>query len=199
MGEQLATVWERMLTNYSRASPGRAGEDTCPYVCHCLNALLWRHEKNPAWPCWRLLILVAAVVVFRGAGRWLDREDPLAHADVIFVLGGGMPERAQEAAKVYAQGYAPEVWFSRPDSPSDKLAKLGIRFVGEEEYSRQVLVHEGVPESAIHILAGPVVNTEEELQEAGRELRRNGKTPSFWLPRRNTPGESGRCGKNLWQ
>jgi uncharacterized SAM-binding protein YcdF (DUF218 family) len=123
-----------------------------------------------------LLILVVAVVVFRGAGRWLNREDPLAHADVIFVLGGGVPERAEEAAKVYAQGYAPEVWFSSPDSPADKLAKLGIHYVGEEEYSRQVLLHEGVPESAIHILPGPVVNTEEELQEAGRELRRNGKT-----------------------
>jgi uncharacterized SAM-binding protein YcdF (DUF218 family) len=123
-----------------------------------------------------LLILVVAVYVFRDAGRWLNREDPLAHADVIFVLGGGMPERAQEAAKVYAQGYAPEVWFSRPDSPADKMAKLGIHFVGEEEYSHQVLVREGVPESAIHILAGPVVNTEEELQEARRELRRNGKT-----------------------
>jgi uncharacterized SAM-binding protein YcdF (DUF218 family) len=123
-----------------------------------------------------LIILIAAVFAFRGAGRWLDREDPLSHADVIFVLSGGMPERAQEAAKVFALGYAPEVWFSRPDSPADKLAKLGIQFAGEEEYNRQVLVHEGVPENAIHVLPGPVVNTEEELLEAGRELRRSGKT-----------------------
>ena len=122
-----------------------------------------------------LLILAVALVMFRGAGRWLNREDPLAHADVIFVLGGGMPERAAEAARVYAMGYAPEVWLSRPDSPSDSLAKLGIHFVGEEEYSREILVYEGVPESAIHVLAGPVVNTEQEVQEAGRELRRNGK------------------------
>lgn len=123
-----------------------------------------------------LIILIAAVFAFRGAGRWLDREDPLSHADVIFVLSGGMPERAQEAAKVFALGYAPEVWFSRPDSPADKLAKLGIQFAGEEEYNRQVLVHEGVPENAIHVLPGPVVNTEEELLETGRELRRSGKT-----------------------
>jgi uncharacterized SAM-binding protein YcdF (DUF218 family) len=123
-----------------------------------------------------LIILIAAVFAFRGAGRWLDREDPLAHADVIFVLSGGLPERAQEAAKVFAVGYAPEVWFSRPDSPADKLAKLGIQFAGEEEYNRQILVHEGVPENAIHVLPGPVVNTEEELLEAGRELRRSGKT-----------------------
>ena len=123
-----------------------------------------------------LIVLIAAVFAFRGAGRWLNREDPLSHADVIFVLSGGLPERAQEAAKVFALGYAPEVWFSRPDSPADKLAKLGIQFAGEEEYNRQILVHEGVPENAIHVLPGPVVNTEEELLEAGRELRRGRKT-----------------------
>lgn len=122
------------------------------------------------------LILLGALAVFREAGRWLNREDPLSHADVIFILGGGMPQRAEEAGRVFAAGYAPEVWFSRLESPADDLAKLGIRYVGEDEYNRQILIHEGVPENAIHVLPGPVVNTEEELQEAGRELRRAGKT-----------------------
>lgn len=128
-----------------------------------------------------LIILIGGVIVFRGAGRWLNREDPLAHADVIFVLGGGMPQRAAEAGKVYAQGYAPEVWLSRPDSPTDELAKLGIHFLGEEEYNRQILIHAGVPENAIHTLSGPVVNTEQELQEAVRELRRGGKTSVIFV------------------
>jgi uncharacterized SAM-binding protein YcdF (DUF218 family) len=123
-----------------------------------------------------VLILVAAVAAFRGVGRWLDREDPLSHADVIFVLSGAMPQRALEGGKVFAMGYAPEVWLSRPDSPVDELAKLGIHFAGEEDYNRQILIHEGVPETAIHVLPVPVVNTEEELQEVGREMRRNGKT-----------------------
>jgi uncharacterized SAM-binding protein YcdF (DUF218 family) len=123
-----------------------------------------------------VLILVAAVAAFRGVGRWLDREDPLSHADVIFVLSGAMPQRALEGGKVFAMGYAPEVWLSRPDSPVDELAKLGIHFAGEEDYNRQILIHEGVPETAIHVLPVPVVNTEEELQEVGQEMRRNGKT-----------------------
>jgi uncharacterized SAM-binding protein YcdF (DUF218 family) len=123
-----------------------------------------------------LIILIAGLVMFRGAGRWLNREDPLAHADVIFVLGGGMPQRAAEAGRVYAGGYAPEVWLSQPDNPAAELAKLGIRFVGEDEYNRQLLTHAGVPENAIHVLPGSVVNTEQELQEAARELRRAGKT-----------------------
>lgn len=128
-----------------------------------------------------LIILIAGLVMFRGAGRWLNREDPLAHADVIFVLGGGMPQRAAEAGKVYANGYAPEVWLSRPDNPAPELAKLGIRFVGEEEYNRQILIHAGVPESAIHILPGPVVNTEQELEEAAGELRREAKTSVIFV------------------
>jgi uncharacterized SAM-binding protein YcdF (DUF218 family) len=122
-----------------------------------------------------VLLVVAAAVVFRGAGRWLDREDPLSHADVIFVVGGAMPQRALEGAKVFGMGYAPEVWLSRPDNPSDDLAKLGIHFVGEEDYNRQILIHQGVPEAAIHILPEPVVNTEEELQEVGREMRQERK------------------------
>jgi uncharacterized SAM-binding protein YcdF (DUF218 family) len=123
-----------------------------------------------------VLILVAVVVAFRGAGRWLEREDPLAHADVIFVLSGAMPQRAVEGAKVFAMGYAPEVWLSRPESPADELAELGIHFAGEEDYNRQILIHEGVPEAAIHLLPEPVANTEKELQEVGREMRSRGKT-----------------------
>ncbi len=142
-----------------------------------------------------LIILIAGLVVFRGAGRWLNREDPLTHADVIFVLGGGMPQRAAEAGEVYASGYAPEVWLSRPDNPSAELAKLGIRFVGEEEYNHQILIHAGVPENAIHILPGPVVNTEQELQEAAGELRREGKTSVIFV----TSPQHTRRVWTLWQ
>src|ERR1700736_1166231 len=123
-----------------------------------------------------LVLLILAVVGVRGAGRWLEREDPLSHADVIFVLSGALPQRAVEGGKVFAMGYAPEVWLSRPDGPADELAKLGIHFSNEEDYNRQVLIHQGVPGTAIHILPGPVVNTEEELQEVGSEMRRDGKT-----------------------
>jgi uncharacterized SAM-binding protein YcdF (DUF218 family) len=122
-----------------------------------------------------LLILLAAIVVFRGTGRWLEREDPLAHADVIFVLSGGLPQRVVEASKIYAMGYAPEVWLSRPYGPTDELAKLGVQFYSEKDYNREILIHQGVPEAAIHILPLPVVNTEEELQEVGNEMRRNRK------------------------
>ena len=122
-----------------------------------------------------LLIFFAVLVGFRGAGRWLKREDPLATADVILVLSGGMPRRAEEAAKVFAMGYAPEVWVTRPESPSSELEQLGIRFVGEEKYTREILIHEGISESAVHILPDLVVDTEQEVEEVAREMQRTGK------------------------
>jgi uncharacterized SAM-binding protein YcdF (DUF218 family) len=123
-----------------------------------------------------VLVLVIALAGFRHAGRWLMLDDPLSRADVIFVLSGGMPYRAEEAGKVFGVGYAPELWLSRPNSPVNEMARLGVRFVGEEDYNREILIHEGVPETAVHILPGPVINTEQEVQEASREMRRTGKT-----------------------
>jgi uncharacterized SAM-binding protein YcdF (DUF218 family) len=128
-----------------------------------------------------LVILIAGIAVFRGAGRWLNREDLLAHADVIFVLGGGMPQRAAEAGRIYAGGFSPEVWLSQPGNAAAELGRLGIHFVGEEDYNRQILMRAGVPENVIHVLPGPVINTEQELQEAARELRRTGKTSVIFV------------------
>jgi len=123
-----------------------------------------------------LLLLAGSVIAFRQAGRWLVREDPLSRADLIVVLSGAIPYRAEGAAKVFRLGYAPEVWVSRPESPAEELQELGIHFVGEEEYNHQILIQEGVPESAVHIFPETVANTEQEVEEIAREMRRTGKT-----------------------
>jgi uncharacterized SAM-binding protein YcdF (DUF218 family) len=65
---------------------------------------------------------------------------------------------------------------SRPVNPAAELQKFGIEFVGEEEYGRQVLVRQGVPESSVHIFPDPIVNTEQEVKEIAREMRKAGKT-----------------------
>jgi uncharacterized SAM-binding protein YcdF (DUF218 family) len=116
-------------------------------------------------------VVLAGVLGFRGLGRWLVREDPVGKADAIVVLSGGMPYRAEEAAEIYGTGYAPEVWVTRPASPADQLARLGISFIGEEQYDREILVHKGVQPAAIHILPDEIVDTEQELHEVGIEMR----------------------------
>jgi uncharacterized SAM-binding protein YcdF (DUF218 family) len=122
-----------------------------------------------------LLALVAAgVAAFLGIGRWLVRPDPLAPADAIAVLSGAMPARAEEAGHIFQMGYAHKVWITRPVSPADELARMGISYVGEEDYSRQVLIREGVPAEAIRILPDPIVDTQDEVEEISREARTEG-------------------------
>jgi uncharacterized SAM-binding protein YcdF (DUF218 family) len=118
----------------------------------------------------------AGTIAFRGAGRWLVREDPLSHADVILVLSGGLPYRAEKAAQLYHQGYAPEVWITRPAGPAAELRSMGVNYVGEEEYNRRILLLLEVPDGAIHIIPGEILDTEEEIDLAREELRREGKS-----------------------
>ena len=143
-----------------------------------------------------LLALVAgAVVAFRATGRWLVRPDPLGPADVIVVLSGGMPARAEEAGRIFQMGYAHEVWITRPVSPVDELAHMGISYAGEEDYSREVLIHEGVPAQAIRILPEPIVDTQQEVGEISREARAEGDRSVMIV----TSPEHTRRVKALWR
>lgn len=123
-----------------------------------------------------LLLTITVVISGRGVGRWLVREDKLSAADVIVVLSGSMSHRAEEAARLLKMGKAPEIWVSRPEGPAADLQKFGIQFVGEEEYNREILVRQGVPESSVHIFPDPIVNTEQEVNEIAQEMRSEGKT-----------------------
>lgn len=104
------------------------------------------------------------------------REDALSRADWIVVLSGGLPYRAEAAATVFRAGYAPDVWVSRPASPAPDLLARGIHYIGEEEYNRDILIAEGVPESAVHVFPGTIVDTQQEVEEIARGMRSAGKT-----------------------
>jgi uncharacterized SAM-binding protein YcdF (DUF218 family) len=116
--------------------------------------------------------LVIAVVLFFGVGSWLVVEDPLVKARAIVVLSGAMPLRAIEAAKLYRQGYAPEIWLTHSAEPGETLEEMGIPFAGEDYYNKLVLIHEGVPPEAIHVLEPPIVNTADEIKVAAARLAR---------------------------
>ncbi len=122
--------------------------------------------------------LVLAAVIFFGLGRWLVVEDPLVKAQAIVVLSGAMPLRAIEAAKLYQEGYAPEIWLTHSTEPRETLEKMGIAFSGEDYYNKLVLIHEGVPPEAIHVLEPPIVNTADEIKVAVAALK-PGKDPAI--------------------
>ena len=45
-------------------------------------------------------------------------DDSLAQASAIVVLGGELPFRAMEAADLYTQSWAPEIWLTRARAPA---------------------------------------------------------------------------------
>jgi uncharacterized SAM-binding protein YcdF (DUF218 family) len=110
-----------------------------------------------------LLVFIAAVISFLCVGRWLVIEDPLDHAQAIAVLSGRMPVRALEAAQLYHQGYAKEVWLTHSTEPGKTLESLGVPYLGEEIYNTKLLIHQGVPAAAIRVLDPPILNTADEI------------------------------------
>jgi uncharacterized SAM-binding protein YcdF (DUF218 family) len=109
-------------------------------------------------------LMTLVLAAFFSVGRWLVVEDPLAKAQVIAVLSGRIPVRAIAAAKLYREGYAPEVWLTHSAEPGKSLKAMGIAFEGEEVYSTRVLIREGVPEQAIRVLEPSIVNTADEVR-----------------------------------
>lgn len=142
-----------------------------------------------------LALLLAATFAFRSAGRWLVREDALGSADVIVVLSGAMPMRAEEAGRIFQMGDAREVWVTRVQSPATELQSLGIAYTSEAEYSREVLIREGVPDADVQILPNTIIDTEQEVREVSREMREKGLTSAIIV---TSPAHTRRV-RTLWR
>jgi uncharacterized SAM-binding protein YcdF (DUF218 family) len=110
------------------------------------------------------LVLATVAYVFRAplltalAKAWIV-DDPPAKADAIVVLGGGVDYRPFGAARLYNAGYAPKILIMDVDlSPTERM---GIK-QPEKSVTRQILIHEGVPDSAIETVGRQVHNTYQE-------------------------------------
>ncbi|MGB7285292.1 MAG: YdcF family protein [Candidatus Acidiferrum sp.] len=107
-------------------------------------------------------------------GKWLVREDPIRKVDAIVVLAGRSPERALEAAQLYQNGYAREIWLTHPKK-GGSLDEFGeLRRPAEDSRNFEVLRNFGVPEEAIRVLDMPIVNTADELNAIGSGLKQSG-------------------------
>jgi uncharacterized SAM-binding protein YcdF (DUF218 family) len=135
-----------------------------------------RTRRRIIWLLAFAFLVAALVTAFREVGCWLVVEDPLQHADAIVVLSGRMPLRAIEAAQLYRQGYAPEMWLTHPGGMREEMARLGLEYTDEDTYNAEVLEKLGVPPDAIRVLPGDIADTEDEVREIAGSLRRSGKT-----------------------
>lgn len=125
-----------------------------------------------------LLGLVAVLVPWgaSGIGQWLMVADPLQPAKAIVVLSGRVPFRAMEAAAIYRDGLAPEVWLTKEAvGPEEQaLGRLGVAVVRGEAYNREALERLGVKPEAIRLLDDGVLNTVDEMRIIASQLGRNG-------------------------
>src|SRR3989442_6832601 len=85
-----------------------------------------------------LVVIIAAAWAIGGVGQWLVVQDALEPAQAIVVLSGRMPVRAREAAEIYREGFAAQVWITRPASPEEELRQMGIGFVRSEEHTSEL-------------------------------------------------------------
>ncbi len=120
--------------------------------------------------------MIAGWWVVAHAGSWLVVEDSLQHARAVVVLGGQVPFRAMEAARVYQQGWTREVWVTQGAAHEDQIAlsKMGIERTTDADYSVLVLDHLGVPREAVRLLPARADSTADEIRLVGDELRRTG-------------------------
>jgi uncharacterized SAM-binding protein YcdF (DUF218 family) len=135
----------------------------------------WRRSSLLALAAVVAVLILAAFVVSR-AGAWLVVADPLQPARAIVVLGGQVPFRAMEAAAIFTQGWARDVWLT-PGFVSEEdeaLARLGIDRPSETAYSRKVLERLGVPGASVRELPGSTVNSADEVRLVSRELQQAG-------------------------
>jgi uncharacterized SAM-binding protein YcdF (DUF218 family) len=140
-------------------------------------------------------LVASLLVVFFGVGRWLVVEDPLEKTNAIVVLSGRMPVRAVGAARLYREGYAPQVWLTHPEEPDASLKSLNILDAGEDVFNSRVLVHEGVPASAIVRLEPQINNTADEIRVVAAQLaRENGSAVIIVTSKAHT-----RRVRKLWQ
>ncbi len=119
-------------------------------------------------------ICVLAIVGFRHLGTWLVVSDPLERSAAVVVLGGEIPFRAMEAATLFKEGWAPEVWLTQaavPRATQLELTRLGITLKLDESYNREILNALGVPLGAIQVVDGTAMNTTAELQLVARRAK----------------------------
>jgi hypothetical protein len=98
----------------------------------------------------------------------------MEQATAIAVLSGNTPLRALEAARLYHDGYAKEIWLTHPGATVDALKALGIGYPSEDDVNTRVLRGQGVPTNAIKVLESSIVNTSDELDAISATLKAKG-------------------------
>lgn len=135
-----------------------------------------RRRAGAALLALSLLALAAYALrapLLTGAARLLTVRDPVARADLILVLGGEVDTRPAHAAELYRRGVAPRVALVRERAAPAVAAGL---YPSRTDVAVRILRREGVPDSALVVLAPPggASSTAEEAAALRAHLVRGG-------------------------
>jgi len=114
-----------------------------------------------------LLLAILTIVIWsgretllRGAAELWIVSDPVAPADAVAVLGGGLSVRPFAAAKYYQKGLVKKILVANVHH--DEAETRGI-VPSHTDLNRNALINLGVPETAIEIIGRDVSNTYQEV------------------------------------
>jgi|GEM_PF-2090726 len=136
-----------------------------------------RPSRRVVWIVAALALLVASpFLALRAVAWWIDCGEAPVKSDILVALAGEY-SRPAYAAELFAQGYAPDVWISRPERiPSHaRLEKFGVHLPAEEEIDMKILLAAGVPEDRIHLYGHNASSTFEEAQALRADYAYAGK------------------------
>jgi uncharacterized SAM-binding protein YcdF (DUF218 family) len=110
-----------------------------------------------------LLLFALRAPILTGFARFLTVEDPLAKADAIVLMNGGLETRPAAAAALYSEGLAPIVVLAREEE--SRATTLGL-MPNRTDVVVQLLRHDGVPDSVVRQLRTPggVTSTQDEAR-----------------------------------
>jgi uncharacterized SAM-binding protein YcdF (DUF218 family) len=116
-----------------------------------------------------IILLCLSTFAFLNAGSWLKGNDKPVQSQAIIILSGP-PTRSFYAADLYAQGFAKEIYVSRPvrEYPLKMLDDLGVYVPRAEDIYKQVLIRKGVPDKDIHIFGESLLSTVQEAEAASK-------------------------------
>jgi uncharacterized SAM-binding protein YcdF (DUF218 family) len=86
-------------------------------------------------------------------------NDPVAKADAIVILGGGLENRPFAAAKLFHDGVAPRILYM--DVRLGPTEELGVT-LSEQEETHRILLSNGVPDTAMTMIGSGVASTYDE-------------------------------------
>lgn len=118
-----------------------------------------------------LLFITASLLLFRYAGTYLVKKDPLQKSDASLILMGSIADRVLQAAVVHKQGMANEVLIvNNIQYGSEYLAQYDVFIPNFAALSKQALRQFGIPDSLITIIPGRATSTRDEARLAATWL-----------------------------